>query len=82
MRGRGEERCGTCVASFQGVQGDEREKHEVAGRVAAAGCGTGTHLLGRGGEDDRGGGGLGRAGQLGWPGRTVLGQLGRQMGWR
>ena len=36
------------VASFQGVQGDEREKQEVAGRVAVAGCGAGTHLLGEG----------------------------------
>ena len=39
---------GRRVATFQGVQGDEREKQEVAGRVAAVGCGAGTHLLGEG----------------------------------
>ena len=40
---------GRRVATFQGVQGDEREKQEVAGRVAATNCGAGTQLLGRGG---------------------------------
>ena len=34
---------------FQGGQSDEEGKQEVAGRVAAAGCGAGTQLLGRGG---------------------------------
>ena len=33
----------------QGGQSDEEGKQEVAGRVAAAGCGAGTQLLGRGG---------------------------------
>ena len=55
---------------MRGVRGDvqgvaeQAGRQEVAGRVAAAGCGAGTHLLGRGGEDDRGGGGLGRAAGL------------------
>ena len=50
----------------RGVRGDvqgvaeQAGRQEVVGRVAAAGCGAGTHLLGRGGEDDRGAGGLGR----------------------
>ena len=52
-----------------------RTKQEVAGRVAAAGCGAGTHLLGRGGEDDRGGGGW--AGLASWAGQAAQ-ELGRR----
>ena len=61
----GEKDRGGCVASFQasrrgGERQAGREGGGVAERVAADGCGAGTHLLGRGGEDDRGAGGLGR----------------------
>ena len=55
------ERCGAVRGVVQGVQGDEREKQEVAGDVAAGERARDMHSASRHEEEDRGGGGLG------WP---------------
>ena len=56
----------------QGVT-EQAGRQEVAGRVAAAGVARARSCLGEGEEDDRGGGQVGWAGQLGRPGRTGTG---------
>ena len=54
-----EERCGAVRGVVQGVQGDEREKQEVEGDVAAGERACDTRNANRREEEDRGGGGLG-----------------------
>ena len=66
----------------RGIQNDEREdrqarREEVAGDVARLRHVGHAAALGEGEEDDRGGGQVGWAGQLGRPGRTGTGCTGR-----